>query len=548
MIGNFGTDVLLTHNLRQGEGLATTLGPQTSDDYAIRYAEARRAAKEQQIAARAAKRNAALQKMMTQVPDFFYRHKQEIDQAWKKVFDLGVEAMNSGVVDPYEGTDEKSIAFQRAANDLKIRATVSTQIKDQYKAMQQDVQAKGADFFNPQDLIDGEGYFSRSLQDHLDNPTGVPLVRQRKPMQSSIQIASGLAAELNKGIKVGDTVDPNVARETIRTAFRDPVNGRDIATTFTGALENLTDDERAKLENEARQNGLSVPEMYAYQTMNAFLKRPGAYSINNALAEGDKLFKPSTTAYRGKETYGKSVDKRTSMASAMSVARGILLDDPRALGEFAAAYKLKQDPSETEEEFFGEVQRSLATDLYNRSAKDRESGVIAEGQSAKELEVSTDKWLQDLKSGKRQLAQEAAGVLQGGTYYGNMYISKAQTLPASEIQWTGEAPPFDLSVGDMENANILRLDLRTPVGTSITRDQFSDDPSAVEIVEKQGSAEVYINLSKLEPNDQMLRTLYQSAHKKTGTVYKGPGYTPENMTIEEILTIGKNPPTKTFNF
>ena len=101
----------------------------------------------------------------------------------------------------------------------------------------------------------------------MDNPTTAPTVQQRKPLQNSIELAAGWAGKLQSGAAKGGAVDPNTAREVVRSAFRDPESGQGIMSTFSLALKGYTEEERAALEAEALQNGLSAPEMYA-------LKRP----------------------------------------------------------------------------------------------------------------------------------------------------------------------------------------------------------------------------------------------------------------------------------
>lgn len=535
--------------LSQGVGFATVLTGGNADDYAVKYGMLRKQARDKALADRAAARNSALAKMTSAVPDFFYAHQKEIGSAVDDMMAKGQAAMRAGAIDPYSSTDPASIEFQKAAAQVAEMGKFSAQIKDQYKAFQQDIQAKGPDYFDPNTLTQSQSYFfDRTLGDHMANPTTAPLVQQRKPLQNSIELASGWAGKLSTGAPKDGAVDPKTARETIRAAFRDPESGPNVLLTFSTALKGYSDDERAALENEALQNGLSAPEMYALKTTQAFLKSPAPYSVNDALANGDKLFEPSTKEWHGAESFSKGVDQGASLKSANSVARGILHDDPRALSSFAALYKLKQDPAQTEAEFFDDVQHAMAQDLYARAKKVRESGVTSEGQGKKDLELSTDRWLQDMKSGKRELAQEAAGVLSGVKLYGNLFVEKAQTIGFNEAEWP-EGLDFDMKPGEMDKAKILRLKLKTPMGVQLDKDEVqglmgAEGPGKVEVMQKQGETEVYINLDKLEPTDQLLRTLYQSGHKQTGVLYKGPGWTSQTQ-LQEILKPQGKPAPKT---
>lgn len=548
-----GTNIGNVHPpLRQGEGFATVVKDDKTDDYAVKYAQLRKAAKDKDLADRAAKRNDALKKLQAATPDFFYAHQKEVGAAYDDMMAKGLAAMKAGSNDPFNGTSDADIEFQKAAAKVGQMSKFSTQIRDQYKAFQQDIQAKGPDFFDPTTITQSQDYFfGKSLADHMESPTTAPTVQQRKPLQNSIELASGWAGKLQAGTQKDGTVDPNTAREVIRTAFRDPESGKGIMSTFSMALKGYTEEERAALEAEALQNGLSAPEMYALKTTQAFLKSPAPYSVNDALKVGDQLFTPTTTEWRGSESFSKRTDAAKSLQSATSVARGILHDDPRALQAFASLYKLKHDPNETEAEFFNEVQSALAQDLYARAPKDRMAGQTSEGKGNKDLELSTERWLQDMKSGRREFAQEAAGVLSGMKFYGNLFVEKAETIPGAAIEWPDEIVS-NLAPGEREKADWLRLRLKTPVGTQISKEEVvgqmgQEMADKIEVIEKQGESEVFINLDKLEPTDQFLRTLYQSSHKQTGTLYKGPGWTSKGKIQDLLKPASPSAPNKSKN-
>ncbi len=67
-----GTNIGNVHPpLRQGEGFATVVKDDKTDDYAVKYAQLRKAAKDKDLADRAAKRSDALKKLQAATPDFF---------------------------------------------------------------------------------------------------------------------------------------------------------------------------------------------------------------------------------------------------------------------------------------------------------------------------------------------------------------------------------------------------------------------------------------------------------------------------------------------
>lgn len=532
--------------LSQGVGLATVLTNGTTDQYLNRYTELMAAERKRKLEERAAERNAALKKMQDINPDFFYAHNKEISAAHEDAMRLGVQALKSGVNDPWTATDGQSVAFQKAMAKLQEMSHVSTQIKDQYKAWQQDVQAKGADYFDPKTIAENNKFFfGASLQDHMQNPTATPLLTQRQPLQNSIEFASGIAGKLSNG-KDGTPVDVAKVNDVIRAAFRDPETGAKTMETFSRALAGYSDSERKQVEAAGLQYGLSAPEMLAVQYTQKFLASPKPYSVQDALHQGDSALTVSYTEGGDTNQSYRVPNKKTTMAAATSIARGILHDDPRALSSFANMYGLKHDPNESEEEYFTEVQRALATDLYNREAKNREYRKTERGQDRKELEVSTDRWLSDLKSGKMELAQEAANVLQNSKYYGNLYIASARVAPSLQDVWDEAwvGKPFGNNAAAAgQSAGAMVLDIKTPMSAKPIKDDDvydmmgeKKDSGKIDVQQTQGGFKVVINLDKLEPNDQLLRTIYQKAHKETGTLYQGPGYVPNQPeTAADIL-------------
>ena len=532
--------------LRQGEGKATVLGPQTSDDYFVRYAMARRSAREKAIDDRNAKRTAALGKMMTAQPDFFYAHRKEVSDAYNTALSLGAEAMKAGANDPWNSTDEKSTAFQKAMAQAQEMGKFSTQIRDQYKAFQQDIQAKGPDYFDPNTITNSEGYFfGKSLADHMANPQTAPLVMQRKPLQNAIDISSSLAGKLSAGAAKDGVVDENVGKEIVRTAFRDPETGAATMKTYTMALANYPEAERMQLENEARDAGLSAPEMYAWKTTQAFLKSKSPYSVQESLAAGDKLFEPSTKEWRGAETFSVKPDQAKSLQSAMSIARGILNDDPRSIGAFSAYYRVKQDPAETETEFLDELARKMGEDLYTRAKKTFQSGETAGGGKNAAADARANDWLQTMLSQDPYYMGQAASALQGIKYIGNLDVNQANVIP----DLAGNS--VDPATGTLVQPYVLNLQLKTPLSVKIGSQQEAQqyilgeiqketgttlDPASIsvdaltqegapiegatstDVAQGAGGYNVYIKVAP--DNAQLLETLYRRADK-SGNIWKG---------------------------
>jgi hypothetical protein len=538
-----GTDQGYVHRQRQGTGKATVLTGGNTDDYFAKYSMLMGAERQKKLAEREATKSAALKKLNDYNPDFFYKHKDEIAKAQNEMKDLALAAMKGGALDPYTSTDPASVAFQRKYEEVDRMSKVSTQVKDQYKAYQQDIQGKGADHFDVSTIGEADGYFfGRSLGDHLTNPTGQPLVRQRKPYQNTVDQASAVAAKINGSLN-GNPYDPAKGREVIRAMFVDPETGKQTAEAHVQALAALSEGERKEIEKQAQNFGISPPEMLAVRNAEAFITSPKPFEVEESLKRGLANFDVSTSTYGDHKGRGTSVKEKTTMQSAMKAAYSELRSDPRALNEWARFFNLKQDANETETEFFAEVQRAAAKHMYD--LKDKDTGYVAsnEGGKEKEVEVSSDLWLQDLKSGKYELAQEAAGVIRGLKFLGNLEVSDA-TVVAS----TGTAGPLSGKPRLDQGADRLAIKLKTPMATRLTEEEVATQigvpagEGKFELQQGQGETTVILKLDKLEPNDNMFKSMYKQSVKEGASLYKGAGYTRAGATVDDLLP-GATPPS-----
>lgn len=545
MYSGVGTDVGIANKQRQGTGLATVLQGGTADDYFLRYAEKMAAKREEKLAQRDAQRAGALQKLSSLNPDFFYAHQQEKAEALKKVQELGMAAISGdentpGVANPWEGTDARSIEFQRAATELQNMASVSQQVQEFHKEFQRDVQAKGANYFDPRSLTGMHDYlFGRGLKDHMANPSSVPLVTQRQPLANLTDFASGLAGKINGSLN-GNAYDPKMGREAVRAAFLNPDPNNNLAESATLALGAYSPTERAAIEKQAREYGISAPEMLATTIVEQFATKQKPFNVDEALGDAAKAFDVTYTKYEGTDTFSKRPDERATMQGANSAARAMLRSDPRALAEFSAMYGLKHDANETEAEFFAEVQRTVAKDLWTRKKKDRESGVFRDKADDQKLEQSTDLWLRDMKSGNYNVAQNAAGVLQNLGYLGNLKVSQAKVQNAGLMT----------DKGDLQNGaagNLLVLELETPTTVKMTKEevggQIGAKEDSFEIEQGAGKTTVTVSLDKLDPNDQLLRSMYQRAAKQNGVLYEETWKPPS--TLDETFPSAQTTPAPT---
>ena len=530
-----GTQAGVVNKQRQGTGLATVLqDTEQADDYFMKYMGARAEAAQKKAADKEVAKNAALGKIMAVNPDFFYKHQKEMADQVAKTQQLGVAAMQSGAADPAVGADPASQEYQKELNRLNQMSQVSVQVRDQFKAFQQDVQAKGADYFDPETIVSWDGYANTSLSERMENPLSPPVVKQRQPYKDALVMAGTLAETISKGVQDGAQVDPATMRRTVREFFSDAKDGAVNTKSAAETYSNLPDARKQELADRAVQHGISAPEQMMFEMVDAQIKDPNPYNPAEALANA-KL-DVSEFARTGAETFESGTSESKTRPAALSEANRLMNEKPDAFPAWARYYGMEQGKGQSEKEFRTEVQRKLATDLWDRAKKEYRSGVVSGSGSSPEQKKRTDDWLETIYGQDMTAAQQAIDMLRGVDYGQGFTIDNAQVI--SDVITTTKGPMGAL------NGKIVRLEIASDVKAKFSKDDIAMamgvNPAEVnvgkEVRLESGQVVRDVTITLRPENAGYLKTLYEDSEKKGRRWDKSamPTYgTP--ATVEEAL-------------
>ena len=474
-----------------------------ADDYFLKYMGARAAAADAKAKEKEAAKNAALGKIMNVNPEYFYKHQKEIADQVARTQELGVLAMQNGASDPAMGADQYSQEYQRELNKLNQMSRVSTQVRDQFKAFQQDVQAKGADYFDPESITSWDAYANTPLSGFMENPLSPPIVKQRQPYKDSLVMAGTLAETITKGVQDGAQVDPATMRRTVREFFSDAKDGAVNTKSAAETYNNLPDARKQELADRAIQYGISAPEQMMFEMVDAQIKDPNPYNPAEALSKAK--FEVSEYDVRGAETFSAGVSKERSMPAAMSEANRLLNEKPDAFPAWARYYNLEQG-NMTEKDFREKVQREIASDLWKRAPKDTKSGVTPGSGKNPEQKKRTDDWLETIYGQDPTSAQQAIDLLRGVDYGQGFTIDNAQVID-------------DLG---LMNGKIVRLGIASDVKAKFSKDDIAmamgvsanEVKVGKEVQLESGQVIRDVTITLRPENAGYLKTLYEDSEKK----------------------------------
>lgn len=139
MDGIVGSNMGVASKQRQGTGLATVLQGDRAMDTAERLFAYDMAAQQRKEQERAQKRDAAMLKLRSINPEFFYKHNAEKAREQDKLMAIGAELIDGGK-DPFNGTDPRSVEFQKQYQRLMSMSQTSQQVKGYFDELQKKVQ------------------------------------------------------------------------------------------------------------------------------------------------------------------------------------------------------------------------------------------------------------------------------------------------------------------------------------------------------------------------------------------------------------------------
>ena len=368
---------------RQGTGLATTLGQQPGEQFQMKQALLDKEQRKKQLSEAANK----LGKLT--MPEHFYKHKQEISDAFGGVIQEGAKLLSKGI-DPFNTFTEQTKKFQEGWEKLGTMGDYSMQLKEAYD--------KGRSLYQSnQDKYSGWGQFqeffdNNSLNDIVDKNLNVPQLTKNRALKEIVTYHKNNMADLVRKNN-GAPVSEDQLKEYAAMVIQDPGTWTELQQSYDAKFQQLSEEQKKNLQHQADLNGISIYEQAIINDANTWNAQEKPFSVKTTLDEIAATLTPKRSKIEEGDITTTSVS--VSDSAIREAIREKLLDDPRI------AEGITGDPVEgVFKRYKGMIRNRLKTS-YERTAD--ESGKLG-GMDKKEYDGKRKKWLADLKSGRQEAA------------------------------------------------------------------------------------------------------------------------------------------------
>lgn len=518
-----GTNVGSVHKQRQGTGYATIL---QGDDLAVKdfliQDDKQKAAA---AAGAAAKKKAAddAMKALTEFnPERWLKHDKEIQSNMDQWISEGAKLINAGV-NPANSMDPASIAWRRKKAEIEAMSKASMQMKDMFTATRGKIDGSEADKYDPDSLGNMKTYFDMPISDIVKSGILPPPLLQAKPGLNLQKTWAGLSKDLydRKGDK---PLDEAGRWDFVRASMANDPEVEEAAMSY---FQNLPKSEQDSYNDRAKREGKSVSELVNYDFLKRYEPGKEPFDLNKFVQQGVDSIDVPYTSYQTPTGFGKSVDKKEFDRIATNRAQ-VMLTNPEALYEYNKL--LPMNPGETEGVYRARAVADLARRLKETKATSTESGITERGQGEKDMMVSAEQWLRDIKSGDPTKQERASAFLfETKGVLGNMNVARAWVTS----QYQDEGKPFSKSlVVKLEGAPSLQK-----VEEQMIENGFSKKSISFNTVGTETEMVVTID----DQNENALLRLHDKAFK-TGSRKYDP--TPLQWSADDILKQSTPAPAK----
>jgi len=512
-----GTDIGVVHKQKQGTGLATELTDSTSDDYLMKYADSIAAGRAQAAQAKKAEMDAAATKLKEINPDFFFKHKEEITTAAQSLRELGVQLLKQGK-NPY--SDD---AFIKAQGELSAASKYSVQDMDAWKAFQKDTQGIESGVYDPDSVKAMVEYFDKPLKEKMATQMSPPTLVKANAMADLTPVLSALASNPSS-LNDDGTYNPDApANFEYASVVLSGDKGKEVLESVTKMITERGQAYATALQQRAQQNGASAPAQFMAEMASNYAKGVKPPTYDEIVKDLLSRFNVSTYSTSGPSGGRSGIDKKTSMATAMELAKVKLASSPKNLEVTAAGLGITKAPGMTDADFRSVVESKLAATVYTLAPKDRKNFYTQAGVDKKEAQQSGALWLSHLKSGDFSLANEAAGYLKQMKLGNGLIISNAQVDGRGDLIINLTPPSrFEDPFNGVLNDDALRKLSRVLPNIDATRSAYNAKTMMYEIV-----------LPKESANTNELMNLHSGSMSQNKRPYVGV-YTPSGANPIEV--------------
>lgn len=498
-----GTEQGMVHRQRQGTGLATVLqGDEALNAYRQVY-QTEYATLERRNAERQAKAAAALAKLNAVNPEYFYKHKDEIQPAIDKLHNDGVNLLSSGVQDIFN--DPRARDWQKQYSEVMAMSRASQQVKEQFDGLRKVLVETNPDEYRPQDITAAMDYFDTPLSDIVKNGKTAPLLQKKRPFTDMNEFIGKQMTAWQNATSIEPT-DKDI-NDFVNAMAKQPANTEKFVSGYGSKFAQLEPDEQKRVKDMASSAGREVWQQLAFEDAKRWQKTRTPLDIQKEFAQAAKLAEGGIDyiEWATPSGFGKSPKKGSVDQSLSSSVNALFNSDPRWMTVFDKPGELPRLDGEDDGEYAVRVKKYLTEQIRPLVGIDTKSGQTEKGKEQKDLTKSRDMFLADIRSGDVSRMQDAANTLVGTTYVGNMKVEDATVFKQSD------------------NAYWLELQVTTPLSVKDIKQQVVDETGTavedVQVEERQGKKIVNIGLSPGAIENQTLIRLHDNTFKQTGKPY-----------------------------
>lgn len=491
------------HSERQGTGLATILqGDRAIDTFdRLSYLNATRLKAASDAAAK--KRDDALVKLKSYSPEYFYKHKEEIQPAITAHLEQG-GSLAAKNIDPFTASAPDAVAWQKEHQRLTAMAQASMQVKSYDQKLQEQLASKDPNDFTASSLADAVKFRDSNLQEIVDGKVTPPILVKKQAWQDAQDFVGKNMRVWGQG-KLNAS-DPEVL-DFVTNVLAEPAN-QEIIQSYAQKLAQVGPEEQKRLETVAKEKGVEVYQQMAfedakrYQTSQA--KDFNFMEIMQKAAQNAEAGLDYNTGSNEKGSW-RQPKKGSVTQSAANAANDLFNTRREFMTFFNDNGELPRSAEEDDGHYANRVKKHLAAGIEQRMKVDTEYRK-AEGEGGGDQLVSTRRsFLEDIQGPDQTRATSAAKLLIGTKIGGNLTVE-------------------DAGVNDIPYRKGLRLELSTPMSVKDVKQQIVDADTGlvsddIQIEERQGRKLVFIDLGNKSTANQVISRLYDNYAKETKSFY-----------------------------
>lgn len=493
-----GSNTGKVHTERQGTGLATVLnGDKAVDAYGryVMYDAAKRQKADQDAQA---KKAAALAKLTSFAPEYFYKHKETIQPQLQSHIEKGADFLSRNV-DPFTSGDSSAIEWQKEHQRLQAIADMSKQVQDEYKAFRQDIDGKDPNDYTADSLQANLDFFETPIEEILSSGKKRPPLAKKTEWQDAFSFVGKSMQDWTKS-KAAPT--PDEVEGFVTSLMSDPANQK-YMQSYAIKLGQLPEEEQMKIKQAAKAAGISDVQQMAIDDANRWMKGKEPLDLMKVMSAAATYAESGVdySDYQSSGVRSKQPKKGSVDQAAKNAASDLFNTHPDFMTIFDRSGDLPRANEESDASYAARVKAYLTKGIKERMKIDTLYAKDDKRSGDDKLIETRNQFVKDMRSGDPALITSAMQLMTG--------------------------TPL-LSNSDLKIDNFYVFDHES--GGWAVRIEFNGKGSSKEISNAFGAPESQVSqsgdtrfltipLSDQSVSNQLLSRLYDNYVKQTGSYY-----------------------------